>query len=70
MELEVVAKKWGNSIGFTIPKEIAEKERIKPESKVSIEIVKVDDITDTFGKLKRKLSGQEFKDRARAGWEE
>ena len=28
---------------------------------------KVTDISDTFGKLKRKVSGQEFKDMARAG---
>ena len=31
-------------------------------------IIKVSDISDTFGKLKRKISGQEFKDRVRAGW--
>ena len=68
MELEIVAKKWGNSMGFTIPKEVVEQENIKPNSKVVINIIRVDDISDTFGKLKRKLSGQEFKDRARAGW--
>ena len=68
MELEAIAKKWGSSIGFVIPKEVAEKEKIKPNSKVKFEIIKVTDISDTFGRLKRKVSGQEFKDRARAGW--
>lgn len=68
MEVEAIAKKWGSSIGFVIPKEVVEKEKIKPNSKVKFEIIKVADISDTFGKLKRKLSGQEFKDRARAGW--
>ena len=68
MELEAIAKKWGSSIGFVIPKEVAEKEKIKPNSKVKFEIIKVSDISDTFGKLRRKISGQEFKDRARAGW--
>ena len=68
MELETIARKWGDSIGFIIPKEIAEKEKIKPNSKVKFEIIKVSDISDTFGKLKRKVSGQKFKDRARAGW--
>ena len=68
MEAEAIAKKWGSSIGFVIPKEIVEKEKIKPHSKVKFEIIKVTDISDTFGKLKRKISGQEFKDRARAGW--
>lgn len=69
MELEAIAKKWGSSIGFVIPKEVAEKEKIKPNSKVKFEIIKVSDISDTFGKLRRKISGQEFKDRARAGWQ-
>ena len=68
MEIEAIAKKWGSSIGFIVPREIVEKEKIKPNSKVKFEIIKVTDISDTFGKLKRKVSGQEFKDRARAGW--
>ena len=68
METEAVARKWGSSIGFIIPKEIVEKEKIKPHSKVVFEIIKVSDISDTFGKLKRKISGQELKNRARAGW--
>ena len=69
MEAEAIARKWGDSIGFIVPKEVIEKEKIKPKSKVKFEIIKVTDISDTFGKLKRKMSGQEFKDRARAGWE-
>lgn len=68
MEAESIARKWGDSIGFIIPREIVDKERIKPNSKVKFEIIKVTDISDTFGKLKRKVSGQQFKDRARAGW--
>lgn len=68
MEVEAIAKKWGSSIGFVIPKEVAEKEKIRPNSKVKFEIIKVSDISDTFGRLKRKISGQEFKDSARAGW--
>ena len=68
MEAEAIARKWGDSIGFIVPKEIVQKEKIKPNSKVKFEIIKVTDISDTFGKLKRKVSGQEFKDRARSGW--
>ena len=67
-EIETIARKWGDSIGFIVPKEVAEKEKIRPKSKVRFEIIKVTDISDTFGRLKRKMSGQEFKDRARAGW--
>jgi len=36
---------------------------------VKFEIIKVSDISDTFGKLKRKVSGQRFKDMAREGWD-
>lgn len=68
MEAEAIARKWGDSIGLIIPKEIVEKENITPNSKVKFEIIKVADISDTFGRLKRKVSGQEFKDRARSGW--
>ena len=42
--------------------EMRKKSKIKPKR------AKID-ISDTFGKLKRKISGQEFKDRARAGWQ-
>lgn len=69
MEVEAIARKWGSSIGFIVPKEIIEKEKIRPNSKVLFEIIKVTDISDTFGKLKRKASGQKFKDSARKGWE-
>ena len=69
METEVIARKWGSSIGFIIPKEIIEKEKIRPNSKVVFEIMKVSDISDTFGALKRKVSGQKFKNQARKGWE-
>lgn len=69
MEVEAIAKKWGSSIGFIVPKEVVEKEKIMPNSKVKFEIIKVTDISDTFGRLKRKVSGQKFKDMARAGWQ-
>ncbi len=44
------------------------KEKIKPKNKIKVEIVKSVDISDTFGKLKRKVSGQRFKNKARSGW--
>jgi len=69
MEAESIARKWGDSLGFVIPKEVVEKENIQPNSRVKFQIIKVSDISDTFGKLKRTMSGQEFKDQARAEWE-
>lgn len=44
------------------------KEKIKPKNKVKVEVFKSADISDTFGRLKRKVSGQRFKNKARDGW--
>jgi bifunctional DNA-binding transcriptional regulator/antitoxin component of YhaV-PrlF toxin-antitoxin module len=52
--VEVVAKKWGSSVGIIIPKDIAEKEKIKEGSRLEIIIrkpVKVD-MNKVFGSLK------------------
>ncbi len=68
MAVEVVVKKWGNSMGVVLPKEMVEKERLKENEKVLIEMVKEADLTGLFGTLKRKMSGQEFKDMVRKGW--
>ena len=68
MASEVVIKKWGNSMGVILPKELIEKEGLKENKKVLIEIVKEANLTKLFGSLKRKMSGQEFKDMIRKGW--
>lgn len=68
MAIEVVLKKWGNSMGVVLPKEMVEKEELKENQKVLIEVVKEADFTKLFGSLKRKMSGQEFKDMVREGW--
>jgi len=39
-----------------------------PKREVELEIIKVADISETFGKLKREVSGQKFKDIVRSGW--
>ena len=44
------------------------KEKTKHKEKLKLDIIKIIDISDTFGKLKRKVSGQEFKDKAKTGW--
>lgn len=68
MTIEVVVKKWGNSMGVILPKETVEKENLKENEKVLIEVVKEADLTGLFGSLKRKMSGQAFKDMVREGW--
>lgn len=51
--IEVKAKKWGNSIGFVIPKKIAKKENFKVGEKVDIIIIPKNNVLkETFGMFK------------------
>ena len=68
MAIEVVVKKWGNSVGVILPKELVERESIKENEKVLLEVVKEANLGGIFGSLKRKMPGQEFKDMVREGW--
>ena len=68
MATELVIKKWGNSLGVVLPKELVQKRHLKENDKVMVEVVKEADLTKLFGFLKRKMSGQKFKDIAREGW--
>lgn len=69
MAREVVIKKWGNSMGVLLPKKLIEKENLKENDKVFIEIVKKADLSDIFGTIKnRKITGQEFKNIVKEGW--
>ena len=68
MNIQTTVKKWGNSIGIIIPKEIVEMEKIKVNEKILINIIRKADLTNIFGSLKTSISGQEFKDMVRKGW--
>ena len=67
-KMELIIKKWGNSLGAIFPKEVVEKEKLKVNQKIVVQVIKVGDLTKIFGSLKGKMSGQEFKDLAREGW--
>lgn len=56
IEIETKTRKWGNSLGITIPKEIVEKMGIKAEEdlRVLIEKPKATTVKDLFGTLKFK----------------
>ncbi len=69
MAVELTLRKWGNSFGVVIPKELLRQKKIKPNDKVLIELIKPADLRDVFGTLKTKMSGQKFKDMVRKGWE-
>ncbi|MBI4176788.1 MAG: AbrB/MazE/SpoVT family DNA-binding domain-containing protein [Candidatus Aenigmarchaeota archaeon] len=65
--VEVRAKKWGNSLGLLIPKDVAEKEKIKENQKLDIIIIpKTRTLEKTFGMVKVwKKPAQQIKDEIR-----
>ena len=69
MAVEVTLRKWGNSIGIVFPKEFVKQRNLKPNEKIVVEIARKADLGRIFGTLPRKMSGQEFKDMVREGWE-
>ena len=69
MTTSVTVRKWGNSLGITLPKELVESQNIKEGDKISLPIViKKADLSKIFGSIKTGVSGQKFKDLARQGW--
>ena len=48
-EVETITRKWGNSLGITLPKEMVDKEHLIENQRVIVEIKQVRDI--------RKLRG-------------
>ena len=60
-------KRWGNSFGVVVPKEIVEKEGLKEGEEVEISVRKASDIKQLFGKYPFK-NLQLQKQRMRKGW--
>lgn len=66
MAVEVRVRKWGNSMGIILPKEIVEREKLEENKKIMINIIKKADLSDIFGMIKnRKISAQKMKDLSR-----
>jgi antitoxin component of MazEF toxin-antitoxin module len=68
VNIEVTTRRWGNSIGVIIPKDIVKKENLKENIKINILISKNSNVLDeTFGILKGRLkkSSQQMKDEFR-----
>lgn len=64
-----MVRKWGNSLGVTLPKELVEGHNIKEGDKLVLPVViKKADLSKIFGSIKTGMSGQKFKDMAREGW--
>ena len=67
--IDVRVKKWGNSFGVVIPREVIEKEDIKEDEDVRLIFVKKSSkvLKETFGMLKGKIkkSTQQIKNELR-----
>ena len=67
--IETTAKRWGNSIGIIIPKEVIDREHIKENGIVRFLIIKENDkiLRETFGLAKDKIkkSTQQIKNELR-----
>ncbi len=67
-EIEVITRKWGNSLGIAIPKEMVEREHLHENQKVIIEITKATDLQKLKGLIHFRKTAQKIKDEMRGGW--
>lgn len=67
MVIRTTLRKWGNSYGVVIPKDVALKEGIRENDEVEVVIKKAVDIRSLFGKY-RFDDVQRVKDELREGW--
>ena len=71
-QFEAVTKKWGNSIGITIPSEVIKEEKIKPQEKIMVLVIKgyKRKLANMFGTLKLKKSTQKVMEEIDEGYDE
>lgn len=67
MQAKSKLKKWGNSYGIIVPKDIIEKEGLKEGEVVEISVRKTLDVKRMFGRYKFK-DLQANKESMRKGW--
>lgn len=68
--VKVKIKKWGNSLGIVIPKELVEERNLKEKDEVEMELFKISDFSDVFGSIPfRKGEAQKMKDKSRRDWD-
>ncbi len=68
IEVETTARRWGNSIGISLPRDIVERANIKPNKQVRVFIQdKKIDLSKVFGTLKIDKPTQEILDGIRQG---
>jgi antitoxin component of MazEF toxin-antitoxin module len=67
-EIEAITRKWGNSLGITIPQEIVEEEHLHENQKIIVEINPAQNLASLRGLVKFSKSAQQLKEEMRAGW--
>ena len=66
MEIKTKLKKWGNSLGIIVPREILIERGLKEGQDILVDISKEGDLSDIFGSLKDwKIDPQKIKDEIR-----
>ena len=70
MEFRTRVKEWGNSMGLVIPKEVAVKEKIKPNEEIIVDVKRKNVLREVFVTLKDwKIDPQKMKDELREEWQ-
>lgn len=66
VSFEIKTRRWGNSIGITIPNEIVERMNIKAEDKIKVVILKDSGVLkEIFGNVKFKKSTEKLLDESK-----
>jgi antitoxin component of MazEF toxin-antitoxin module len=69
-EIECAVKRWGNSLGIVIPKDVADGEHISENERIVVEIKKKHLAKEFFGILAGwKRPTEAIKESMREGWE-
>lgn len=68
-EIETITRKWGNSLGITIPQRVIHQIHLHENQKVIVDIKPVHDLSPLRGMLRSAKSAQQLKDEMRSGWE-
>jgi len=69
MAFDAKVRKWGNSLGIVLPAEFVSSQGLRENDVIYVQIVKKANLEKSFGILKTKMTGQQFKDMVRKGWE-
>ncbi|MBI2146741.1 AbrB/MazE/SpoVT family DNA-binding domain-containing protein [Candidatus Woesearchaeota archaeon] len=67
--IEAVTRKWGNSLGITIPQKVIRQINLRENQRIIIDIKPKPDLSPLRGMLRSAKSTQQLKDEMRQGWE-